>query len=225
LDPGDLDALSHPTRSPAPDADTTLAHLRALHRCTSASDELQRLLGCPIAAVTESRARGSADLDGLVGRLLRTQPGEPIFGRTVRLVPLTDHGPGTRAVAASTLWLAHSRQPTTVTRYLHATTLTLGQILRLTGLPATTTCLEWSLDMLDNSRAQGLRWQSNVPVLHRQMLTAVHDQHIAVTEEILAPNLRIGTRGRSRHRTRRPPSASRPAAGHVLPADLGGGPR
>jgi chorismate-pyruvate lyase len=163
--------------------------LKVLRDCASASAELERLLGAPVAAEVSVSAwvEPADDVHGPWTDLLAISSGEAVFTRAARLVSLGGSQTGRSAVAYCRMWLAVERVPDSVTRYLAGTNLTLGQALRLAGCPVTTRCVAWAVSAADRAAVTSFGCHLGAPVLSRRMLVLLGGRPVAVTEETFAP--------------------------------------
>jgi chorismate-pyruvate lyase len=177
-----IDALEYPASASQP-VDLPI-ELRALRDCGSASGELERLLGVPVVTQTTVAAHvvAGSEVRDRVGELLTLSRGEAVLIRAVRLVPLSDQA-SQIPVGYCRLWLAVERVPDSVSRYLLGTNLTLGQTLRLVGLPVSTRCEAWSALTADRGLTTLFDCPPGTTVLRRRMLVHVDAGPIAVTDE------------------------------------------
>src|SRR6266550_620743 len=182
--------------------------LQALQRCSSASYELQRLLGTPVVAPAAPAAAGDPTLASRAARLLRLAHGAPAFARGVRLLALTAAGPQRSPVATSAPWPAQRRVPMNITRYPAGTNPSFGQVVRLAGpIPATHRAGR-STSAAEDASAAVFGCQPGTAILHRLMLVTVEERPAAVTAETFCAG--VGT-ARRRDRARAPAAPARPA--------------
>jgi hypothetical protein len=186
-----------PMPSVSDDADLP-SELRSLRDCASASAALERLLGVPVIAesIVPLREVAARELGRMPVDLLAPGLAEAVLTRTVRLLPPGDGRRAAWPVATSSLWLMVDRVPISIIQYLHATCLTLGQVIRLVGLPVTTERMAWRADPADRLAAALFGCPPGTPVLRRLMLVRMGERPVAVTDEAFSAFRRSAGRGR-----------------------------